>query len=208
MPHKKQKVVIVNYGLGNIQSVFNKCKRIGITPIIGNDSNTINEADKLILPGVGHFSKGMQNLSELNFIDVLNEKVIQRKTPILGICLGFQLFSKYSEEGNCNGLGWINAETKRFNLSNNEYKVPHIGWNSIVPKKESILFRDFDSQNLYYFVHSYYVKCNEVSDILSITEYGLEFASSAENKNIFGVQFHPEKSHEWGELLLKNFIDI
>ncbi|HAN18992.1 MAG: imidazole glycerol phosphate synthase, glutamine amidotransferase subunit [Bacteroidetes bacterium GWC2_33_15] len=207
MHPEKLNIVILDYGMGNLRSVYNKCKRIGYQALISNKKEDILNADKLILPGVGHFANGMLKLAELNLIPVLNEKVLVNKTPILGICLGMQLFCKSSEEGNAKGLGWIDAETVRFKLQDNRYKIPHMGWNSIKPKKESVLFNHFDADYLYYFVHSYYIQCNNQADILATTEYKIEFVSALEKENIFGVQFHPEKSHEWGEQLLKNFIE-
>jgi len=204
---KSNDIVIIDYGMGNLRSVYNKCKRAGYSAIISNKKGDIEKAKKLILPGVGHFANGMEKLKELDILEALNKKVLKEKTPILGICLGMQLFCKSSEEGNVKGLGWLDAETVQFKMNDIRYKIPHIGWNSINPHKNSLLLKKFDSDHLFYFVHSYYVHCNNSNDILATTEYSIEFVSAVQKDNILGVQFHPEKSHEWGEQLLKNFLE-
>jgi len=201
-------VVVVDYGMGNIRSVCNKIVRSGYNPIVTNDINVIKGAAKLILPGVGHFSNGMLRLNELNLLPLLHQKVIVEKTPILGICLGMQLFTRHSEEGGCEGLGWFNADTVKFTLTDIRHKVPHMGWNILVQKKSSVLLDQIPLESSFYFVHSYHVKCLDEHDILTTTTYGYEFASSIQKDNIFGVQFHPEKSHLSGELLLRNFLSI
>lgn len=201
-------IVVIDYGMGNIRSVVNKIQRAGHKAIVSYENSVIQNADKLILPGVGHFLNGMQKLRERNIIDVLNEKVINQKVPILGICLGMQLFTNSSEEGNTEGFGWLDAETVKFNLSDIRHKIPHIGWNSIDQKKESPLLNAITNDKCFYFVHSYHLRCNEVSDILTTTFYGYEFVSAVQKENIFGTQFHPEKSHEWGEKLLNNFLNL
>jgi len=204
----KNSVVIIDYGMGNIRSILNKIKRSGYEGIITDETDRIKSSAKLILPGVGHFLNGMNRLQEGKLTDILNEKVLIDKTPILGICLGMQLFTRFSEEGNAKGLGWIDADTVKFQLTDIRHKVPHIGWNSIEKKKDSPLLNDLPERNNYYFVHSYYVKCNNTEDILTTTWYGNEFVSSIQKGNIFGTQFHPEKSHEWGEKMLLNFLNL
>jgi imidazole glycerol-phosphate synthase subunit HisH len=201
-------VVIIDYGMGNIRSVLNKIHRAGYEAAVSNDPLVIGNADKLILPGVGHFMNGMKQLKERNIIDVLNQKVLKEKTPILGICLGMQLLTKHSEEGDAAGLGWIDAETVKFRLSDIRHKVPHMGWNFIEKKKESPLLKDIPDNSFYYFVHSYFVNCNEDNDILATTVYGHIFVSAVQKDNIYGTQFHPEKSHEWGERMLNNFLNL
>lgn len=205
---KKPLIVIIDYGMGNIRSIMNKIHRAGQDAIVSFEYDMINSADKLILPGVGHFFNGMKRLKERNIIDILNKKVLEDKTPILGICLGMQLFTRHSEEGNTEGLGWLDAETLKFTLTDIKHKVPHMGWNSIEQKKISPLLIDIPDNKQYYFVHSYHVRCNIKEDILTSTIYGYEFVSSVQKENIYGTQFHPEKSHEWGEKLIKNFLNL
>lgn len=202
------KIVIIDYGVGNLRSVENKIRRTGLETIVSFETGIIENADKLILPGVGHFLKGMNRLKERNIIEILNKKVLEDKIPILGICLGMQLFTRFSEEGNVKGLGWLNAETVKFKLNDIQNKVPHMGWNSIEQKKDSLILKDIPADSFYYFVHSYHVKCNDHEDILAITNYGYEFVSAVQKDNIFGTQFHPEKSHKSGEALLRNFLNL
>jgi glutamine amidotransferase len=203
-------IVIIDYGMGNLRSVLNRFERLGASVSLSSDPETILRAKKLILPGVGHFATGMKNLNALGLIDVLYQKVIVGQTPILGICLGLQLFSEYSEEGNSSGLGWIKSKTVRFSLGDetNKLKVPHMGWNSVNIKKSSNFLNGIIESDLFYFVHSYHIVCIDKEDILSTTDYGYEFVSAIQKGNIYGTQFHPEKSHEWGAILLRNFISI
>jgi imidazole glycerol-phosphate synthase subunit HisH len=203
---KESSIIIVDYGMGNIRSIINKISGAGFEAEVSFEIDKIKNADKLILPGVGHFLNGMKKLNERHLIDILNKKILHDKTPILGICLGMQLFTSFSEEGNVKGLGWIDAETVKFKLNDIHHKVPHIGWNSIEQKKDSPLLKNLDLQGHFYFVHSYHVVCNEPKDILTSTIYGYEFTSSIQRENIFGTQFHPEKSHDLGEQILMNFL--
>lgn len=202
-------IVIVNYGMGNLNSVKKVIDRLKINAFISSDPKDIVESDKIILPGVGHFAKAMENLNSLKLLDALNEAVVIKKKPILGICLGMQLLASRSEEGNVNGLGWINAEVVRFNVSDKlRYKIPHMGWNKINIKKESSLMRDISELSEFYFVHSYHFKTENSVDVLNETWFNYDFPSAVEKNNIFGVQYHPEKSHDVGEQLLKNFIKL
>jgi len=198
-------ITIINYGLGNLGSIANMIKKIGGESIITSNPEKILRAKKLILPGVGSFDKGMLNLKDLSLINILNKKVLVEKTPILGICLGMQLMLNSSEEGNETGLGWIDAKTIKF--SANTLKVPHMGWNTVKNIKESKLFDELESEKRFYFVHSYYVKCNDEKDILTTTPYGNDFVSAFEKENLIGVQFHPEKSHKFGMSIIKNFVE-
>lgn len=205
----KQNVVIVDYQMGNIHSVARKLYQMNIEPVISSSALDIARADKMILPGVGHFGQAMQHLQELNLVSVLNEVVLDKKTPILGICLGMQLMTKRSDEGDQNGLGWIEAEVRRFQIRDQmRYKVPHVGWNTVEQMKPSALLKGIDNQSEFYFVHSYYCDNQETDTILHLTEYEQNFCSAFEKNNIYGVQYHPEKSHNQGALLIKNFIDL
>lgn len=202
-------IVIVDYGMGNLRSIWTKLQRFDIDAKISADVNDIKAADQLILPGVGHFAAAMDNLAHRGLIPVLNEKVVDQKTPILGICLGHQLFSKWSEEGNVAGLGWVDAQTVKFSFNGNGegLKIPHMGWNTIAIKKPTPILDGIEDGSRYYFVHSYYVRCNDEKDVVAKTAYGLDFVSILQHDNIYGIQFHPEKSHNRGINILKNFAE-
>lgn len=202
-------ITIIDYNTGNLGSIQNILRKIGEDSIVTSDISEIAKASKIILPGVGAFDTGMKNLIDLGLIDILNKKVIIDKIPVLGICLGMQLISNGSEEGSYNGLGWLDAATVRFRfVDSTEYKIPHMGWNFTEQKKESKLFTGMYPLPRFYFVHSYFFKANDTSDILTSTNYEIEFTSAVERGNILGVQFHPEKSHKFGMKLLKNFVDF
>lgn len=202
-------ITIIDYKTGNLGSIQNILKRIGEESVVTSDKDEIAGASKLILPGVGAFDTGMRNLTELDLIDILNEKVIIEKTPVLGICLGMQLLSKGSQEGSLPGLGWIDADTVRFRFEDTiEYKIPHMGWNFIRQHKTSKLLDKMYPDARFYFVHSFFFRANDKEDVLTSTTYEIEFTSAIERGNILGVQFHPEKSHKFGMKLLKNFIDF
>ncbi len=204
-----QRLLILDYGMGNIFSIEKKIKFLGYRPIISNTKEDILNADKIILPGVGHFSNAMEYLKKLDLIQALNEKVLVKKTPVLGICLGMQLMALYSEEGKSNGLGWIDATVKKFSITDKlNFKVPQMGWNIISINKKSDLMRDIPDKSELYFIHSFYMECNNKEDILNTTSYETEFVSAIQKDNIFGVQYHPEKSYEIGEKIFKNFIKI
>jgi glutamine amidotransferase len=203
------RVLIIDYGMGNLRSVYNKFKRMGVECIISSNKADIESADKLVLPGVGHFKSGMDNLQKLHLIDILNKKVIEQKTPTLGICLGTQLFCSSSEEGNSTGLGWIDAEVVKFRVSDRiKYKVPHMGWNDVTVTNSNALDKVINSGEKFYFVHSYHLKCNDSADIWMTTEYDYEFVSAVHRGNLYGTQFHPEKSHDVGYALLKKFTEL
>jgi len=203
-------IAIIDYGLGNIKSIENMLLKIGEKPAITSDPNQIRHFDKIILPGVGSFDCGMENLQRMSLTSVLNEQVIEKGKPVLGICLGMQLMTQKSEEGHKSGLAWIKAATKRFSFpSSSSLKIPHMGWNTVTPTRTSKLFSGLDSSDTrFYFVHSYYVECCDNCNVLATTNYGLVFSCAIVQNNIFGVQFHPEKSHKFGMQLLKNFAEI
>lgn len=204
-----KKIIIIDYGMGNLNSVKRKLFRLGIDALISNHPSDISQADKLILPGVGHFQKAVENLKQLQLWEVLNKAILVKKKPILGICLGMQLMAAHSEEGNAEGLGWFDAEVIKFKVKDYlKYKVPHTGWNQVSRLKESKLMQDIPELSEFYFVHAYHFKCNNPADILNETEYEYKFTSAVEKENIFGVQYHPEKSHDVGEVLMRNFINM
>lgn len=200
-------VVVLDYGMGNIGSILNMLKKIGVDAIASNDSSIIDKADKMILPGVGNFDKGISNLSELGLIDVIRNQVINYDKPILGICLGMQLLGRKSEEGQLEGLGLINFDNKRFSFqSNPELKIPHMGWDTVTFQYKDKLVDGITELQRYYFVHSYHAVCDDTNNVLMTCDYGYTFAAAIKRDNIYGVQFHPEKSHKFGMKLLENFI--
>lgn len=201
--------IIVDYGMGNLNSVRKVFDRLKADIKFSSNSEDIAVCEKIILPGVGHFGKAMSNLRRLNLLESLNEAVLVKKKPVLGICLGMQLMAKRSEEGDSEGLGWFDGEVVKFEVSDNlKYKIPHMGWNEISITKQSSLMTDIPELTEFYFVHSYYYKANDRSDILNETEYDFKFTSAVEKDNIFGVQYHPEKSHDFGIQVIKNFINL
>ena len=203
------RVVIVDYRTGNVNSIKRTLDRIGSRSIVSSHLEDVTKADKIILPGVGHFAKAMANLKELGLVDALNEAVLIKRKPVLGICLGMELMAITSEEGDTPGLQWLDAEAVRFRISvGARHKVPHMGWNRIQIKKASALMKGVEDLSEFYFAHSYHLKINDRSDLLNETEYGISFPSAVERNNIFGVQYHPEKSHHTGVRVLKNFIDM
>ena len=202
-------IVIINYGLGNLGSIANMLRKIGVEAQVSSEVSAIEKADKLILPGVGAFDRGMTNLKESDLLPILNKKVLEDKTPILGICLGMQLLGKGSEEGSQHGLGWLDAEIVRFQLNreNSSLRIPHMGWNMLNITRPHPIFAGIEVENRFYFVHSYHMVCGKEENILAKTQYGCSFTSAIGNGNILGVQFHPEKSHRFGMRLLKNFAE-
>jgi glutamine amidotransferase len=202
-------IVIIDYGIGNLASVLNMFKKIGVPDVkVSRDKEVIQQADKLLLPGVGAFDAGMNNLEQTGLIPVLNEKVLEQKTPILGICLGMQLLTKRSEEGVKPGLGWVDAETIKFNPDPAlKLKVPNMGWNYIKVNRENKLV-DMESRNRFYFVHSYHVKCFDETQSLATSNFGTDFTCMVNKNNIYGAQFHPEKSLKFGMKVLENFAKL
>lgn len=200
-------IVIVDHGLGNLRSVAMKFARLKFEATVSADPAVILGADKLVLPGVGSFDTAMKNLRAADLVTALNEAVLERKTPILGICLGMQLFTRGSEEGSKLGLGWIDGETRKLVSppGGEKIRVPHVGWNTLTPRDGSPLFFGISPRERYYFVHSYAVFCDDPEQIAAETTYGPTFASAVRRDNIYGTQFHPEKSHHHGLAMLENF---
>lgn len=199
-------ITILDYGMGNLHSILKKFRRIGAAPVVSSRPEDIATADKLVLPGVGHFGVAMRNLEQSGLKAALEEAVMGRGVPILGICLGMQLFARHSEEGDSQGLRWLDADIVRFKVSDPvRFKVPQMGWNSMEMNKESRLTRGLPLEPEFYFAHAYHLVCRDPSDVLGETTYDYRFPSAVERKNIYGVQFHPEKSHDVGEAMLRNF---
>jgi len=203
-------ITIIDYGIGNVGSIVSMFQSIDVSAIVTSSPEVILKADKLILPGVGSFDNGMRNLRRLGLIDALEQKVLKERTNILGICLGAQLMTQFSEEGKESGLGWIKAHTVRFFSRKGMagYRVPHMGWSDVVPKKESQLFHRVPKEARFYFAHSYHFVCENSEYVLAETKYGYTFTSAFEVGNFFGVQFHPEKSHRYGMTLLRSFAEM
>jgi glutamine amidotransferase len=200
-------IKIVDYGSGNINAIANIYKRLNIAVSFAQTPNDLESATKIILPGVGAFDYAMNCLDMSGMRRVLDDAVMLRKTPVLGICLGMQILAQRSEEGKREGLGWIPGEVKRFDPLNipPPAQIPHMGWNDVVPARPSGLFAGMGEQSVFYFLHSYYFSCVNPENVLATSRYGNEFCCAVNSERIFGVQFHPEKSHQWGIQLLKNF---
>ncbi|MFA6192485.1 MAG: imidazole glycerol phosphate synthase subunit HisH [Sulfurimonas sp.] len=203
-------IVIVDYNMGNLRSVQKAFEKVGCDAIITNNHETIKNASKIVLPGVGAFKDGMKNLRELGLIEILKEEIIKNKKPFLGICLGMQLIAKKSyENSETNGLAWIDAEVVKFDFKDNDkkFKVPHVGWNNVKYKNDNKLFEHIPDNSDFYFVHSYYFKTQE-NIVTSTTDYGFDFVSSVNKANIYAFQFHPEKSQAVGLKLIENFVNL
>lgn len=202
-------VTIVDYGMGNLHSIQRKLKQLGAKCLISTDASDIHRAERLVMPGVGHFGAAMGNLRERRLVGALHEAANVRRIPILGICLGMQLMASRSDEGNAEGLGWLGFRVVRFEVEDRaRHKVPHMGWNTVSARKQSALFAGVSDQAEFYFAHSYHADSGAAEGVLCETDYGYRFPSGVERGNVFGVQFHPEKSHEAGIALLKNFLAL
>ena len=203
-------IAIVNYGLGNIQAIANIYQRLGIPVRIASSGAELADADKLILPGVGAFDWAMTRLNESGMRKTLDDLVVAEERPVLGICVGMQMLTERSDEGVLPGLSWIDGEVKRFDEAafSSKTHLPHMGWNDVTPRRADCLFREMNSDARFYFLHSYYFVPRRAADVLAETDYNGPFVSSVRSKNVFGVQFHPEKSHQWGIRLLRNFAEI
>ena len=203
-------IYIIDFGVSNIASVANMIKRVGGSPSIIKKSNKLNLKliDKIILPGVGSFDSAITALEKDGWLGPLNEFISNSQNKILGICLGMQIMFNKSEEGQKEGLKWIDGDIKKFKFEDKKLKVPHMGWNTVSIKKNGSLFKESIKTQRYYFVHSYYAQCFDRKNIAAKTFYGFDFVSAIQKQNIYGFQFHPEKSHRYGMHLLKNFVEL
>lgn len=197
-------VAVVDYGAGNLRSVELGLRRAGASVTVSNCPKDLHVADKIVLPGVGSFAPAMRVLHQFGLLPILNAKAHGDRTPILGICLGMQMFSSRSEEGDVEGLGWIDAATRR--LPSREAKIPHLGWSEVHAHRQHPCMEGIDADTCFYFAHSYHVDCQDAAVVLGWSRHGIRFASAIAKDNLFGIQFHPEKSHRQGMKLLENFV--
>lgn len=202
-------ITVLDYGLGNVAAFVNIYKRLNLPVEVAATAEQLSGAEKIILPGVGAFDWAMSRLNDSGMRQCLDYLVIQMKTPVLGVCVGMQMMARKSDEGKLPGLGWIDAEVKRFDDAgfNQRTHLPHMGWNDVIPRRSDCLFKGLSSPR-FYFLHSYYFSAANSDDVLGVTDYSGDFASVARCDNVFGTQFHPEKSHQWGISLLKNFAEL
>ncbi|MFT4906439.1 MAG: glutamine amidotransferase [Oleispira sp.] len=203
-------IAIIDYGSGNIKAIKNIYKTLKIECKFVSEPNQLIGVDKIILPGVGAFDEAMTQLNKSGLREVLDSMVLEQEVPVLGVCVGMQIMAESSDEGKLDGLGWFDAKVKLFDESifNHKPKLPHMGWNEIQPKRESRILTSIDFEKGYYFLHSYYFECHDEKDVLAITEYGDVFHCAINKNNIYGFQFHPEKSHSNGINLFKNFAEL
>lgn len=203
-------IVVVDYGMGNVGSVVNMLRKVGADAEATGDVSAVARASKLVLPGVGAFDAAITRLRERELVSVLNRRVLEEGVPILGICLGMQVMTESSEEGSEAGLGWFAGGTQRFRFDDpvQRLRVPHMGWNVVRPARPTPLFDGMYEEPRFYFVHSYHVICRNDEDVMLTTEYGYRFVSGISRGNIYGVQFHPEKSHKFGMHLVRRFAEI
>ena len=203
-------ITLIDYGVGNIFAFQNVYKRLNIPTKIAKTSADLLDAQKLILPGVGSFDYAMSQLNNSGMREKLDELVIEKHVPIIGICVGLQMMGNRSDEGKLDGLGWIDADILKFdeNLISHRTKLPHMGWNDVVPVADHPLFEGLEKEAIFYFLHSFYFKCNNPHESIAVSDYGIKFTSAVNYNNIYGIQFHPEKSHQNGEKLLHNFAKL
>jgi glutamine amidotransferase len=203
-------ITIIDYGLGNISAFANVYERLNIPIAVARTADDLKAATKIILPGVGAFDHAISRLNNSGMRETLDKLVLDHQLPVIGICVGMQMLAQSSDEGMLPGLGWIDGTVKKFDVSvlNSKTQLPHMGWNTIHPNNANPLLVNFDNNSRFYFLHSYYFQCNNHNDTTATTEYGIQFTSALNHKNIYGVQFHPEKSHQWGIQLLKNFAEL
>lgn len=203
-------IMIVDYGLGNILAFANMYKRLNIDIAVAKCGEDLKKATKIILPGVGAFDHAMERLENSGMRQALDDLVLREQVPVVGICVGMQILAESSEEGKRPGLGYIRGRVLQFRMApdHQTLPLPHMGWNDVEPSRENRMFSGLETEARFYFLHSFYIECADTEDILATTKYGLEFASAVHHGNVYGIQFHPEKSHHWGKQLLKNFSDL
>lgn len=203
-------ITIIDYGVGNIFAFQNVYKRLDIPTKIAKTVKDLTEAEKLILPGVGSFDYAMSQLNASGMREKLDELVIEKKVPVIGICVGMQMMGNRSDEGELEGLKWIDSEVLKFDesLIQQRTKLPHMGWNDVTPVRDHPLFNGLEKEAIFYFLHSFYFKCSNPTESIAISDYGISFSSAVNRDNIYGIQFHPEKSHQYGERLLHNFAKL
>jgi len=202
-------ITLLDYGLGNIEAFVNIYKRLNFPVDVASTADQLANAERIILPGVGSFDWAMTRLEESGMRHCLDDLVRVKKRPVLGVCVGMQMMANGSEEGELPGLGWIDAEVKRFEVArfSQQTHLPHMGWNDVSPRNTGYLFKDITAPR-FYFLHSYYFAPAKADDVCGVTDYNGNFASAVRSGNVFGTQFHPEKSHQWGIALLKNFAEL
>lgn len=203
-------ITLIDYGVGNIFAFQNVYKRLNIPTKIAKTAADLEDAEKLILPGVGAFDYAMEQLNSSGMRQKLDELVLEKKIPVIGICVGMQMMGNRSDEGITDGLKWIDADIKKFDeyLIQQRTKLPHMGWNDVSPIVGHSLFEGLEQEAIFYFLHSYYFKCHNADDSIAVTDYGISFSSAVNSDNVYGIQFHPEKSHHYGEKLLHNFAKL
>lgn len=203
-------ITIIDYGVGNVLAFVNVYNRLNVPVTVAKSADDLRNASRLILPGVGSFDHAMQQLDQSGMRQLVEQLVMRDKLPVLGICVGMQMLARSSDEGKLPGLGWIDGTVKKFDLSAMlpDTNLPHMGWNDVAPVAEGGLFKGIEKDSRFYFLHSFYFECNQQSNVLAVSDYGGNFSCAVRQDNVFGVQFHPEKSHHFGSQLLKNFSEV
>ena len=203
-------IAIVNYGLGNVQAIANIYHKLGVPAVLATSAEQIESAERIVLPGVGAFDRAMGQLDESGMREALQAAVIGNRKPVLGICVGMQMLAERSDEGDAAGLGWVKGEVRKFDVSRFQQQthLPHMGWNDVAPVGGDPLFTELDNGARFYFLHSFYFSPANAGDVIARADYNGPFACAVRSGNVFGVQFHPEKSHQWGIQLLRNFAGL
>lgn len=203
-------ITIIDYGLGNVLAFVNVYTRLNIPVAVAKTAADLAGATRLILPGVGSFDHAMERLNQSGMRDALETLVVQQRMPVMGICVGMQMLAKASDEGRLPGLGWIDGQVRKFDLATMPAgsNLPHMGWNDVNPTADGGLFKGLEKDARFYFLHSYYFECAQEANVLAVTDYGPDFSCAVRRDNVYGVQFHPEKSHHFGSQLLRNFAEV